>query len=202
MKSIPDKRYDLCLTDPPYNVNKDYGSDDNLSPEEYKQWSIKWFNEAKRISKGLLFTPGHKYLQMWLTEIEYPKWIVAWYKPNTIIHCVSKLKGLIQWEPYIAYGEVILRKDAFNVPMRRQKLYWNTSHPNPRSIPLTIQILKMSNGVKKVIDPFMGIGTTLIACKELGIECDGIEINQSYCDEAKSYLEKVSIPLRPLQEFF
>ena len=48
-----DKTYDLCLTDSPYNIDKDYGSlvNDSLSPEEYKAFSIKWFKEAKRIAR-------------------------------------------------------------------------------------------------------------------------------------------------------
>jgi DNA modification methylase len=33
-----------------------------------------------------------------------------------------------------------------------------------------------------VYDPFLGSGTTLIACEELGRTCYGLEIDPKYCD--------------------
>ena len=31
-------------------------------------------------------------------------------------------------------------------------------------------------------DPFLGSGTTLIACEQLGRKCMGLEIEPKYCD--------------------
>ena len=42
----------------------------------------------------------------------------------------------------------------------------------------------------KVIDPFVDVGTILIACKKLGIDADGIEIRQGHVDESKIYLRR------------
>ena len=39
-----------------------------------------------------------------------------------------------------------------------------------------------------VLDPFLGAGTTLIACKELNRNGIGIEISEEYCDIAKERL--------------
>ena len=35
---------------------------------------------------------------------------------------------------------------------------------------------------KSVVDPFMGSGTTLIACEQLDRKCYGMEIDPLYCD--------------------
>ena len=82
LKQLPDKCIDLVLTDPPYNVGIKYNTyNDNQSYEEYKQFSRNWFNECKRISKCILFTPGIVNLKMWY-EIEPPYWMYIWYKNN------------------------------------------------------------------------------------------------------------------------
>jgi hypothetical protein len=38
-------------------------------------------------------------------------------------------------------------------------------------------------------DPFLGSGTTAVACKELGRNFIGIEISQKYCDIAETRLK-------------
>jgi site-specific DNA-methyltransferase (adenine-specific) len=44
---IPDGSVDLILTDPPYNLGKDYGNDsDQLSVEDYLAWTETWIDAA------------------------------------------------------------------------------------------------------------------------------------------------------------
>lgn len=40
-----------------------------------------------------------------------------------------------------------------------------------------------------VLDPFMGSGTTLVACYRLNRNCVGIEISEEYCEKATKRLE-------------
>lgn len=44
-----------------------------------------------------------------------------------------------------------------------------------------------------IIDPFMGSGTTGVACKELGYEFIGCEIDSEYFDIAKERLEEIKL---------
>ena len=47
----------------------------------------------------------------------------------------------------------------------------------------------MSNCI--VLDPFLGSGSTLIACEETGRICYGVELDEKFCDViVKRYLEK------------
>jgi site-specific DNA-methyltransferase (adenine-specific) len=46
-----------------------------------------------------------------------------------------------------------------------------------------------------VLDPFAGSGSTLIACKRLGIKYIGIELNEEYIDIAKRRLEAVKVEM-------
>lgn len=46
-----------------------------------------------------------------------------------------------------------------------------------------------------VLDPFMGSGTTLLACRQLGRRAVGIEIEERYCDLAIQRLNALPLPL-------
>ena len=68
MKKLPDKSVRLIVTDPPYNLNKDYGNNqDKLEFDDYLDFSRQWLTEAKRI----LTDDGTIYLFMGMRYISY-----------------------------------------------------------------------------------------------------------------------------------
>lgn len=68
MKKFPDKSVNLIVTDPPYNLNKNYGiSQDNLDFEDYLNFSRKWISEAVRV----LTDDGSIYVFMGMRYISY-----------------------------------------------------------------------------------------------------------------------------------
>lgn len=50
-----------------------------------------------------------------------------------------------------------------------------------------IQLHGITEGMK-VLDPFLGAGTTLLACKNLGVSGIGIELNEEFCNISKDNL--------------
>jgi site-specific DNA-methyltransferase (adenine-specific) len=54
-------------------------------------------------------------------------------------------------------------------------------------------VAKCPDGV--VLDPFMGSGTTLVACKRLGRVAVGIEQEERYCEIAARRLQQEALPL-------
>lgn len=63
-------------------------------------------------------------------------------------------------------------------------------HPTQKPLQLMKWCLAMYPDVEKVIDPFMGSGTTLRAAKDLGRKCIGIEIEEKYCEIAAERLRQ------------
>lgn len=68
MSKFPDNSVRLIVTDPPYNLNKDYGNNqDNLEFSEYLDFSRKWLKEAHRV----LTDDGTIYVFMGMRYISY-----------------------------------------------------------------------------------------------------------------------------------
>jgi len=69
-------------------------------------------------------------------------------------------------------------------------------HPNEKPLSLVKKFISWhSNQGHLVFDPFLGSGTTLVACKELNRNGIGIEINEKYCEIAKKRLKATCKPL-------
>jgi site-specific DNA-methyltransferase (adenine-specific) len=74
-------------------------------------------------------------------------------------------------------------------------------HPAPFPIELPKRCIKLFSYVgDTVLDPFLGSGTTLIAClmaERIGI---GVEINRTYCDLAIKRLKEHGVSQKKLLE--
>jgi len=53
-------------------------------------------------------------------------------------------------------------------------------------------LLKMPGQKQVILDPFMGSGTTGMACKELGINYIGIEKESEYCEIARKRITAIN----------
>lgn len=63
-------------------------------------------------------------------------------------------------------------------------------HPNEKPIPLVLNFINLHTiATDIVMDPFMGGGTTLVACVKAGRHCIGIEQSEEYCDIAVGRLK-------------
>lgn len=65
-------------------------------------------------------------------------------------------------------------------------------HPTQKPVTLIKWTIKYLNKQGVVFDPFLGSGTTLVACKELNRNGIGIEISEKYCAIAKKRLQNTT----------
>ena len=81
-------------------------------------------------------------------------------------------------------------------------------HPTQKPIAVMEWCLGFLPNAKTILDPFMGSGTTLVACAKMGRHGIGIEIDPGYFDTACRRVEAayrqpdlfIEPPSKPLQE--
>lgn len=199
MQDIPNNSIDLVIADPPYNVGKDYGNlSDKQNEVNYLKFLEKYLIELKRIVKSdihiltfLAIGQLPKTLNLFNKYFEYV-WISCWYAPNK--RSLSKY-GFNLWQPIYVHtkGNKIKysRKQDFYRYTTGQEKY---NHPTPKPLKLIHRLVQdFSNENDLILDPFLGSGTTAVACKSLGRNFIGIEINNGYCDIANQRLKNTKL---------
>jgi len=91
LRKIPNESVDLVITDPPFNIKKDYGEyKDNLQKEEYIEWCTQWLKECIRVLKphGSLYLfnypENNAYIMPFLDKhIKFKRWMTWHYPTNT-----------------------------------------------------------------------------------------------------------------------
>ena len=84
-------KFEVVIADPPYNIGKDFGNnDDNMNINKYVSWSKKWLDHCFRLlaDSGLIYVYGfHEVLAR--IAVEYPineqRWL-AWHYTNKIFN--------------------------------------------------------------------------------------------------------------------
>ena len=174
---------DAVVTDPPYGVNCKYEGHDD-SAEGYEIFCAGWFDLCHERAATILLTPGTKNVAMW-SRIRPYKWILAWLKPGAM---GNSPVGVCNWEPVLMWGKGTRDKtDVFSAPIIPTKE--TGSHPCPKPVAWAEQAIQRTPA-QTILDPFMGSGTTGVACARLGRKFIGIEIHEPYFDIACRRIEE------------
>jgi modification methylase len=188
--------------------NIDYGNDaknDFMKEEEYQKWQIEVLNKCHKLLKddGSIFY-NHK-IRVAKHKASHPiEWIlktnltfrqqITWnrkasptvapirYIPNT---------ELIFWLTKTPCQPSFIRKKD----LKHKGEVWDIApsrgdeHPATYPIELVENILHNLPDNALVLDPFMGSGTTGVACKNLGRNFIGIELDENYFEIASKRIE-------------
>jgi len=183
MKKIPDKSIDLVLTDPPYGVGFQYNN--YIDSEE--NWKINILPILDIITQKFPSAICMSMVQM--KNMPNFKWALCWYKPGSTRR--NKIGGWSIWEPIFIYGKGWkVANDAIRLPdcVNHDK---GNNHPCPKPLKLFKWLLSLHEG-QTILDPFMGSGTTGVACKELGRNFIGIEIDKTYYEIAQKRIAQAT----------
>ena len=203
MKQVPDNYFDLVLTDPPYGMSfqsrRREDEHKKIKNDSTLDWLDDFTNELFRIfnkdGHGYVFCSWH-YIDLFKQSLESAgfniKNILVWHKNN---HGSGDLLGdyAPQYELclFISNGVRKLNGGRSSNILKATKTN-NNLHPTQKPIDLFEFLLTKSKVAdSKVFDAFMGSGTTAIACKSLGLEWCGTELEADYVEIANKRLEAV-----------
>jgi len=161
MKSIPDKSVDAVITDPPY-------------PDYYAN-EYKYFDGILEPLKEF----DCRQLVFWSAKVEFPL-------DYSAIHIWDKAIGVSQYERIFERNghknfQVFREMSIFSSV--RAKIAGDTfyNHPSQKPIKLIRKLIeKYTHEGDTILDPFMGSGTTGVACVQTGRNFIGIEIDPTY----------------------
>lgn len=175
----------VVITDPPYNVGFDYGEsvDDEKTSAAYRDWNRAWFGLARTLSAScVVLTSGITNLPMWIADIERTHRIIAWVKENQCSrNYIGATSGFNIWEPILVFGKAkkCVARDSFSIPIHIQADA--AGHPCPKSIKAWSWLVEnFSERHDLLYEPFVGSGTTLIACETLRRVCFGLDIEPKF----------------------
>lgn len=144
MKKLSDKSIHLIVTDPPYNLNKDYGNNqDKLEFEEYLNFSRQWLTEANRILKdnGTIYVfMGMRYISYIYVILEqelgmtFNSWITWFYTQG-----IGKTKGYSPRHDDILMftknkKDFVFNLDDIRVPQKFYRSVNNMRGANPGNV--------------------------------------------------------------------
>jgi site-specific DNA-methyltransferase (adenine-specific) len=210
LRDLPDASVDALLTDPPYSSGGLHAGARRADPAQKYQasgtkrtyppmlgdlkdqrsfvmWATLWLSECWRLAKPgapcLVFSDWRQ-LPAMTDAVQAAGWewrgIVVWHKPSArpmlgsfkrdaefVVHAVKAPAQV--WTRHCFPGVY-----HYNV-VAAQKV-----HLTSKPLPLLVDLLGVVPDGGTVLDPFVGGGTTPVACVETGRHFVGVELSEEY----------------------
>lgn len=189
LKQLPDKCFDLLLTDPPYGIDiigqrakKDPDGRYGYRQFKYKKWdnerpTLEDFAEMIRVSKNQVIWGGNYFADLLPAS---QGWLV-WNKGQRDF---SLADGELAWTSF----DKALRIFDYS---RAQALKDGKIHPTQKPVALFEWVLKLR--AKKgdlILDCYSGSGTTAVACYNRGLDFVCIEREVDYFKSSSARYEE------------
>lgn len=205
-------KVDCIITDPPYDISATNGGETinnikklNKSLEDLvkadidKGYNIPLFNDLMcKLMKNInIYTFCNKkqipdYFKYYVFEKKCAFDIISWHKTNALPTYSNKYLSDTEYCLFFKKAGVGVHpqnyedaKTYYMAPIN-QKDKKDFGHPTIKPIDLIEKFIRNSTKEGDIImDPFMGSGTTGVACRKLNRSFIGIEINKDYCEIAR-----------------
>lgn len=221
---IGENKIRALLTDPPYGVayvenkkglselgsnsTKIIANDHIQTDEEYTKFTTNWlqpiipylseYNTCYIFNCDMMFPAlraGMKQAGFYYSQM------LIWIKNQPVMN----RKDYLAMHELIAYGwhgKHKMEQSKGKTVLYHPKPSKSRLHPTQKPIGLLRKLLPNTTKIGDyVYDPFLGSGSTAIACEHLGRKCIGIEIDAEYTEIAITRLEKLTDKPREKVEY-
>jgi DNA modification methylase len=202
-------KVDAVVTDPPYGIKQDKGFDGFGgfgAPIARRQYAGEWDSERPAAELLHLCVAAGERAIVWGGQYfadvlpAQGRWL-GWDKCQTM---PTFGDGELAWTnlPGVAPKKFVYSNNGL---MAKEK---NREHPTQKPVQLLMWCLGFLPDARTILDPFMGSGTTGVACAKLGRSFIGIELEPKYFDIACRRIDEayrqprlfVDAPVKPKQE--
>lgn len=191
----------VIVSDPPFNIGYHYNTyKDNMSEDDYYEFLGDIFSLLPSV---VIHYPENIY-KLAFQMGDFPEKVVSWvYNSNTAKQhrdiAFFKVKPDFRkvTQPYKNPNDKRIKKriaegktggrlyDWWNINQVKNVSKVKTDHPCQMPLEVMTNIIGILPEDALIIDPFCGSGTTGVACKSLGRDFIGIELDSYYCDLAE-----------------
>lgn len=205
LSRIPDGSVDLVIMDPPYKLMNHGGGSFGPSNRQYH-------HELEPMSDGiddaLLDTIVSKLkavnMYVWCNKAQILQYLeyfdrrgcntdlLAWHKTNPTPTCNNKFLSDTEYIVYVRdpgvrlYGTYETKRKWYVSPYNKaDKDMWHHPTIKPLDITMNMVVNSTGGGDALVLDPFMGSGTTAIACIRTGRRYVGFEVDGTYWETSQ-----------------
>lgn len=214
-KNLDSETIDLCITDPPFKLNKTTGSMTSSSKQEKWQGNLKAGDKNANINNDIKFKD-------WLSELyrvmKNPSHFYVFVNDKNVQDMLIeatkvgfKLHNILVWKKnnctpnrwYMKNCEFVLffhKGKSFPINNKESNQFLDYKningkdklHPTQKPVDLIKELILNSSKENDIIfDPFCGSGSTLVAAKELNRNYLGFDNDEKYIDISFKRLNKI-----------
>lgn len=224
MKQIPERSIDLVVCDPPYLIGNQGGGFWPKAKEgnHYNaRGTRKGMDKLSDIKDGIgeIFldkicqTMKRINIYIFCSQKQIPQYIdyfvnkrqcnwnlLSWHKTNPIPACGNKYLNDTEYILFFREKGVRLfgsyqTKRTFYTTLRNQQDNIRYGHPTVKPCQIIQNFIVNSSNIGEIIlDPFIGSGTTAVACIKENRNYIGFEINKEYFTNAQKRIDEVTKP--------
>jgi site-specific DNA-methyltransferase (adenine-specific)/modification methylase len=172
---------DAVVTDPPYGIKRfEKGSLRFDKKGEYKD-GIKWDKKPPKEFFDMLLNVAPQSIIWGSNNFELPtsEYFLVWDKQQTVDNFASA---------ELAYTNIKIPAKVFRFGIHQHNKI-EKDHPTQKPVSLMEWCISFCKDTQTICDPFMGSGTTGVACAKMGKLFVGIEKDPKYFDIACKRIE-------------
>ena len=218
MRQIPERSIDAIVADPPYSSGGQFRGDRARSTHEkyvqtgqrivssdfagdtrdqraYTRWSEYWLRAAFHRSREgaflAVFTDWRQ-LPAMTDAVQMAGWvwrgIAVWDKGEGVRPFLGRFRAQAEYIVWGSRGPMPMAGDTFPGVFKCGVAADGNDHQTAKPVTVAEWLLGPTKAGAIVLDPFAGGGTTGVACKRMGREFLGFELDPVWCDYANRRL--------------